>query len=122
MELDLLDRGHDLLDFYRGRISFRRMYLLVVRDVARMPRLRTALAGLDPWQPIFGELEYAVATCADLLQVVQRTVHTAHGMKPKLKTMQPYPRPGEKPRKPPGPPKLSQQQRAYLEQFAPPAE
>jgi len=98
------------------------MYLLVVKDVARMPRLRAALAGLDPWAPIYSEAEYALAALNDQVQVVGRKIHVAHGLKPKLKDPHWYPRPGEKPKKPPGPPKLSKQQRDYLEQFAPPAE
>jgi hypothetical protein len=111
----------DLLDYYRGQISTRRMILLVVKDRARMPRLRTALAGHDPWEPIYGELEYGIAALNDQAQILSRKVHVAHGLKPKLGDFHPYPRPGDKPPKPVGPPKLTKQQRDYLEQFAPAA-
>lgn len=122
MELDLLDRGYDLLDYYAGRISARRMYLLVVKDVARMPRLRTALSGLDPWQPIYSESEHALATLNDQIQGLSRKVHVGLRLIPKkLGDFERYPRPGDKPKKPPGPPKLTKQQRAYLERFAPAA-
>lgn len=97
------------------------MYLLVVTDRARMPRLRAALSGLDPWQPLFTESDYIEATQADWLQQIQRTIHTAHRMTPKLKDFAPYPRPGVKPTKVAGPPKFTEQQITYLERFAPAA-
>lgn len=86
-----------------------------------MPRLRAVLAGLDPWQPLFEESDYIAATQADWLQQIQRTIHTAHRMTPKLKDFKPFPRPGVKPAKVAGPPKFSKQQKDYLEQFAPAA-
>lgn len=111
----------DLLDYYAGKISSRRMCLLVLQDRARMPRLRAALSGLDPWQPLYTESDYIAATQADWLQAIQRTMHTAHRMTPKLKKFQAYPRPGEKAKAPVGPPKLTKKQLSYLEQFAPAA-
>ena len=86
-----------------------------------MPRLSAALQGLDPWQPLFTESDYIAATQADWLQAIQRTLHTAHRMTPKLKEFKRYPQPGAKPAKAAGPPKLSKQQLDYLERFAPAA-
>lgn len=96
------------------------MVLLVVTDRARMPRLRAALSGLDPWETLFTEADYIAATQADWLQAIQRTIHIAERLRPKLKAFVPYPRPGPKP-KPVGPPKLAKAQLTYLEQFAPAA-
>lgn len=97
------------------------MVLLVIKDRARMPRLRAALSGHDPWAPIYGELEYGIAALNDQVQILSRKVHVANRLKPKLGDFHPYPRPGDKPQKAPGPPKLSKPQRDYLEQFAPAA-
>lgn len=98
------------------------MVLLVIKDIARMPRLRTAVNNLDPWQPIFSETEHALATISDRIQLLERKIHVGLQLRPrKPGDFKPYLRPGDKPKKPPGPPKLSKQQIDYLEQFAPAA-
>jgi hypothetical protein len=66
LELDLADRGVDLLDLWRGRLSPRRLELLI-RDLPPTSRLVRSLdpdaAAANTW----GTTEYLLAYIADLL-------------------------------------------------------
>ncbi|WP_435110159.1 hypothetical protein [Nocardiopsis synnemataformans] len=120
MELDLFDRGVDLLDFYRGHITMRRMVLLVIHDMARMPRTRAAAQGLDPGRP-WGELNEQLALLDARIQTLTRVAWVGGRLKDDPPAVTLYPVPGlkdeqqEQQKRRPDPRK-----QAYLERFAPP--
>ncbi|KOX10145.1 hypothetical protein [Nocardiopsis sp. NRRL B-16309] len=120
MELDLLDRGHDIVDFYRGHISFRRLALLVIHDMARMPRTRAAVNGMDADRP-WDETNTQLAVIDTRLQSLLRVAWVGGRLQHNPPDVNPYPIPTAK-----GDQQQSQARRpdprkqAYLERFAPP--
>lgn len=122
MELDLLDRGHDLLDFYRGEISMRRMVLLVVHDIDRMPRTRAAVDGLDPTRR-WDETNTQLALLDTRLQSLLGVMWVGGRLKGKPPPVKPYPIPSKADvrkaatKKPRVAPKALE----YLNRFAPPS-
>lgn len=122
MELDLLDREVDILDFYRGQISMRRMVLLVIHDMARMPRTRAAIQGLDPGRP-WGEINEQLALLDARIQTLTRVAWVGGRLKDEPPAVKLYPVPtakgedSEQAQQKRGPDPRKQ---AYLERFAPP--
>ncbi|MFL1427131.1 MULTISPECIES: hypothetical protein [unclassified Nocardiopsis] len=112
----------DICDFYAGRITFRRMVLLVIHDMARMPRTRAALQGLDPGRP-WGETNSQLALLDSRVQYLARILWVGLRLKDEPPAMRLYPvptpekdkaEPEQQTRKPD--PRLQ----AYLDRFAPP--
>lgn len=117
--MDLLDRGVDLLDYYRGRVSTRRMALLVVHDISRMPRTRAAVAGLDPGRP-WGETNGQLALLDTRIQAVHGLLWVGLRLKGKPPKINPYPVPeAKKPEPEKQKPKVDPRHRAYLDRFSP---
>lgn len=116
MELDLLDRGVDILDFYRGEISWRRMHLLVVHDVARMPRTRAALSGTDPSRP-WEEANGQFALLDSRLQALQALLWVGLRLKGKPPKVSPYPIPKAKRKR--EAPRMDPKVIDYLNRFSP---
>lgn len=111
----------DLLDFYAGRISMRRMVLLVIHDMARMPRTKAAVQGLDPGRP-WGELNEQIALLDARIQTLTRVAWVGLRLKDDPPAVQLYPVPTAKGEKPQEQQKRRPDPRkqAYLERFAPP--
>jgi hypothetical protein len=87
-----------LLDFYRGRITMRRMVLLVVHDLGRMPRTKAAVQGLPPGRPwdethALMALQYTVSQALLRVAWIQASGYRVDGAPPDVK---PYPMPQPK--------------------------
>ena len=99
----------------------RRMVLLVIHDMARMPRTRAALTGRDPGRP-WNETNDQLALLDSRLQALMRVMWVGGRLKGEPPDIHPYPVPAAKGEKAqerqsrrPDPRK-----QAYLERFAPP--
>lgn len=119
MELDLFDRDVDLLDYYRGEISMRRMVLLVIHDLARMPRTRAVVSGLDPERP-WDETNTQLAIIDTRLQSLLRVDWVGGRLQGKPPDVNPYPVPAAKGQQHAQARRPDPRKQAYLERFAPP--
>lgn len=100
MEVDLLDKGIDLLDWHRGRLSTRRLALLVAElptDSRVITEYRRRAAGHD--DPFFSQQEYILADIYDVVQHMRwltEAVLAARGGNDAPQHPERYPRPGER--------------------------
>lgn len=94
IEADLLERGFDLLDMWRGELSPRRVALLV----RALPRDSATRQAMDADNPPWGPTDYLLADIFDAIQYLTRAVQAGYARKlpPEPK---PYPRPGSQKRK-----------------------
>lgn len=115
-----MDRGIDLLDYYRGKISTRRMWLLVVEDRARMPRLSARLSGVDPDRQ-WSETNTQLALLWGMLQHINRVLWVGLRLQGEPPAVREYPIPGlDSEKRGPEKPKFDSRKMAYLDRFAPP--
>lgn len=107
MEVDLLEPrcgGVDLLDWYRGQLSTRRLALLVAElpvDSRVVTELRRRACGHD--DPFFDQKEYLLADIFDVVnhhRWLTESYLAARGKQDMPKHPDPYPRPGVKPPEP----------------------
>lgn len=99
----------------------RRMVLLVIHDLARMPRTRAAITGRDPERP-WSELNEQVALLDSRMQALLQVMWVGGRLKNEPPAVHPYPVPEAKgeahqqaqARRP------DPRKQAYLERFAPP--
>lgn len=78
LEYDLAGLGIDLQDFWRGRITLRRLHILI-NGLPITSSTKSALAGHPTWP----DWQYMIA---DLIDIQMRAI---------FKDPKPYPRPGE---------------------------
>lgn len=110
----------DILDFYAGRISMRRMVLYVIHDMTRMPRLSAAVNGLDPARD-WSETNTQLALMDVRHQSMLGVMWVGLRLKGKPPTVKPYPIPSAEAKRRQEPPKVDPKTMAYLNQFAPPS-
>ncbi|PRX91989.1 hypothetical protein [Allonocardiopsis opalescens] len=98
------------------------MHLLVVKDMARMPRLRAALLGEDTQRP-FDEANYQLALISNRLQMLEQVLHVGLRLKGKPRPFKAYPVPGVSVRggkkQRAVKPKVNPKHMAYLDRFSP---
>lgn len=82
IEVDLLRQGIDLLDFWRGTLTARRLRLLI----SNLPRGSVTLAAVDPDGVALGAWSETDYLLADLFDITAKS----HFQEPK-----PYPRPAD---------------------------
>ncbi|MEU0236784.1 hypothetical protein ABZ234_03770 [Nocardiopsis sp. NPDC006198] len=97
------------------------MVLLVIHDLARMPRTRAVLAGRDPGRP-WSETNDQLALLDSRIQALMRVMWVGGRLKGEPPEIHPYPVPTAKDEK--AQEKASRRpdprKQAYLERFAPP--
>lgn len=98
----------------------RRMVLLVIHDMARMPRTRAAIDGLDPDRP-WDETNTQLALLDSRMQSMMRVLWVGLRLKNDPPAVKPYPVPDVKGEdKPQQTRRPDPRKQAYLERFAPP--
>lgn len=110
----------DLLDFYAGQISMRRMVLYVIHDLARMPRLSAVINGQDPARP-WNEINAQLALMDVRYQSMLGIMWVGLRLKGKPPPVKPYPIPSAEAKRKQAPPKVDPKTMAYLNSFAPPS-
>lgn len=108
------------MDYYRGRISTRRLWLLVVEDMSRMPRLSAKLGGTDPKRP-WTEANTQLALLWTVLQQIVRVLWVGLGIKGQPPEIREYPMPlQDDGKRESQKPRFDPRKIAYLDRFAPP--